>query len=181
MRWVEAPPKYSAGYGWRTREIAEQLSPPVALTRPEILRKSGSRLMPEDAPNPDTPPWDPYREGKRVMQALREAEGGAYSIEEACASLGISLEQLKALYRAKELVSWADDQGRPQIPKWQFRDGKILPGIGSCLRMLGEDPAGHLKFFLAPSDSAGGLSPLELLQEGKLDDALAIAREVSGT
>ncbi len=135
--------------------------------------------MSEKTPSPDAPAWDPNREGTRVFLEFTEAEGGACSVEEACAHLGILREELKALHEAKELFSWADDHGRPRIPTWQFRDGKILPGIGACLRLLGEDPAGHLKFFLAPADSANGLSPLELLRAGRIDEALAIARELS--
>lgn len=136
--------------------------------------------MPENVSTPEAPTWDPYREGQRVLQELREAEGGAYTPSEACACLGISREELKALHDAKELVVWADAHGHYRIPRWQFRDGKILPGIGACLRLAGEDSAGHLKFFLTPAESSGGRSPLALLREGRVDEALEIAREAFG-
>lgn len=137
--------------------------------------------MPAIAADPDEKSFDPIKEGRRILRALKRAEGGAYTPAEACALLGITRTELKAKVLAKELFSWGDNRGVARLPKWQFHEGNIRPGIAACLAVLGDDPAGHLQFFLTPAPYSGGLSPLELLRQGRLDEALTIAREVSGS
>lgn len=132
--------------------------------------------MSENIPDSDAPAWDPVREGKRVLLELQAAEGGAYTVEEACALLGISRDTLKALHAAKDLVAWVDERGAYRFPRWQFRGATVLPGIGACLKHLGDDPGVHLGFFLAAAASDKEPTPLALIREGQSAAACDRAR-----
>lgn len=125
-------------------------------------------------PGPET--WDPYAAGRRLLKTWQEAEGGAYTVAETCALLGISPDTLKALHAAKEIVAWVDEHGAYRFPRWQFRGATVLPGIGVCLKHLGDDPGVHLVFFLTAAASDKELTPLALIREGQSAAACDRAR-----
>ena len=120
--------------------------------------------------------FDPHREGERIAEAFTQMEGGAIDAAAAAGRLGITREELRERVLAHRIVTWTDKEGRPQFPVWQFGESGLLPGIEPCLAHLGNDYWGHMKFFLTAAESAGDRSPLELLRDGRIDEALAIAK-----
>lgn len=123
--------------------------------------------------------WDPYEAGRILVRNFARAEGGSISRTKAAARLGIRPEELNHLIRTKRLVVMADSKGRFHVPVWQFGPTGILPGISDCLRHLGADYWGHMRFFLTPVETANGRTPLELLRKNRIAEAVTIARETS--
>jgi hypothetical protein len=115
--------------------------------------------------------------GLEARQQLAGAEGGSLSSTEVASLLGISKAAVLRRLEAGQMVAW--HEGRRQaarFPRWQFdRDGRLLVGLEEVLGILnrGErlDGWGKVLFFLLPQSSFGHKRPLELLREGRLEDA----------
>lgn len=122
--------------------------------------------------------WDPYKEGRRLVAFFRKAEGGALDRRAAAERLDLTLAQLHTRVQERKVVVWTDGKGSFHFPTWQFGASGILPGVADCLRHLGRDTWGHMRFFLTPTESAGGKTPLELLREGRTGEAVALARQL---
>jgi hypothetical protein len=128
--------------------------------------------------NPD-PDFDPYEAGRRAVELLKAAEGGALNPDEAAARLALSLADLHQLLSQRKVVAWTDPKGRPHFPVWQFNAVGVLPGIAACLDVLHDDEWGVMRFFLTPAHSMGGATALGLLREGKIEDAMELAARAS--
>jgi hypothetical protein len=121
-------------------------------------------------------PWNPHREGKRILEKLKNAEGGAWDPAIAAHHLGISVEELHQLAAKRSVVAWTDPDGGFHFPTWQFGEAGLLPGILGCLSELrGSDEWAVMRFFLSVAESAGNVSPLHLLRQGKIERALKAA------
>ena len=115
--------------------------------------------------------------GLATRQQLARAEGGSLSSAEAARLLGISKTAVLRRLGAGQMVAW--HEGRRQaarFPRWQFdRHGRLLVGLGEVLGTLNRsqrlDSWGKLLFFLLPQSNFGHKRPLELLREGRLEEA----------
>jgi hypothetical protein len=115
--------------------------------------------------------------GVLARKKLEQAEGGSLSSEEVAHLLGLSKRQ-SVDYQRKEkaLVAWRTSAGKWRYPGWQFTKHGILPGIKECLKALATDNEwGAVIFFLSARYSLDGKRPLDLLREGKLEEAVAVA------
>lgn len=121
--------------------------------------------------------WDPFAEGRRLVAFYREEEGGALDRRAAAGRLDLSLAQLYNRVKQRKVVVWTDGAGRLHFPAWQFGASGMLPGVADCLRHLGRDSWGHMRFFLTPAESAGGKTPLELLRGNRIREAVDLARQ----
>lgn len=120
--------------------------------------------------------WDPFEEGRRAIEALKEAGGGHLDRTEAAQRLDLRLAQLYNRIDQKKLVVWTDAAGRYRFPKWQFGANGMLAGISECLQILADsDPWAIMRFFLTPSHAGRDKSPLDLLRAGKIAEATEIA------
>lgn len=122
--------------------------------------------------------WDPYAEGRKLVQQLKDAEGGGLDRNEAAERLSITIPALHNRRKRGGIVAWTDGGAdRFKFPSWQFGENGMLPGIEECLQALeGSDEWAIMRFFLFPSDMADGKRPLDLLREGRINDALELAR-----
>jgi len=76
----------------------------------------------------------------------------------------------------REIVAWTDRRGHYRFPRWQFLNQEMLPGVAACLKSLdSDDQWAVMRYFLAPSEMSGGLTPLQLLRNGRIAAAKAIA------
>lgn len=125
--------------------------------------------------------WDPYAEGRKLVQQLKEAEGGGLDRNDAAERLSISVPALHNRRKRGGIVAWADGGAdRFKFPRWQFGANGMLAGIEDCLRELQDaDEWAIMRFFLFPSEIAGGKRPLDLLREGRVNDAIELARSQS--
>jgi hypothetical protein len=111
--------------------------------------------------------------GAHVRQKLIAAEGGSVSAEEAAKQLGMSKVAILNRYRKGQVLAWeAEKQNAVRFPVWQFKDGRVLPGLKEVLEKLNStvrlDDFGRLLFFLSNSRFLGGRRPLDFLREGEL-------------
>lgn len=115
--------------------------------------------------------------GILARKGLEQAEGGSLSSEEVAELLGLKHRPSVAYKRrARELIAWRVTTGKWRYPRWQFTPNGILPGIKECLRALQTDNGfGAMVFFLSPRHSLGGQRPLDLLRDGKIKEAVAVA------
>lgn len=126
---------------------------------------------------PPRVPAYPYELGRRAVERLKAAEGGALSRVEAAALLKISLPGLYGRVRRREVVAWTESNGKLRFPKWQFGDNGMLPGVQECLVELGKmDEWAVMRFFLTPNPSEEDRSALEFLREGQIERAVEMAR-----
>jgi hypothetical protein len=114
--------------------------------------------------------------GLVARRKLTEAEGGSYSSEEVAKLLGYKHRQSVDYQReVKNLVAWRS-ANKWRYPVWQFTKDGVLPGIKECLHALNaEENWDAMIFFLAKRHSTGGTSPLDLLKNGKTEQAIAAA------
>lgn len=122
--------------------------------------------------------WDPFKEGRRLVAFYRKAEGGSLDRRAAARRLELTLAELYTRVKQRKVLVWTDGAGRLRFPAWQFGVSGMLPGVTDCLRHLGRDSWGHMRFFLTPAESAGGKTPLGLLRENRTGEAVALARQL---
>ena len=115
--------------------------------------------------------------GILARKELEQAEGGSLSSEEVAELLGLKHRPSVAYKRkSRELIAWRVTAGKWRYPRWQFTTNGILPGIKECLKALSTDTGfGAMLFFLSPRHSLEGKRPLDLLRDGKIKEAVAVA------
>jgi hypothetical protein len=126
--------------------------------------------------------WDYLAEGRKMVRALKEAEGGALGRVDAALRLGVTVKALRLWTTNGQVVAWRDGAKRFRYPVWQFGEHGLMPGVRECLAELvssGSDQWAVMRFFLAPSEQLGGRTPLALLRDGEIAGAVALARCVA--
>jgi hypothetical protein len=114
--------------------------------------------------------------GAVARKELQVAEGGAIPAQQVAQILGLTRQGVDYLRKSKALVAWRATHGKWNYPVWQFAPRGILPGIKECLgRLLTDNEWGAMIFFLSERESLAGKRPLELLREGKIEQALQAA------
>jgi hypothetical protein len=115
--------------------------------------------------------------GILARKELEQAEGGSLSSEEVAQLLGLKHRPSVAYKRrVRELIAWRVTAGKWRYPRWQFTANGILTGIKECLKGLQSDNGfGAVIFFLSPRYSLEGRRPLDLLREGRVKEAVAVA------
>lgn len=115
--------------------------------------------------------------GLLARQRLTEAEGGSISAPEVARILGLTRQGVDYQRREGLLIAWRTGEGRWHYPVWQFSAYGMLPGIRECLKGLETDREwGAMIFFLSRRDSLEGKRPLDLLKEGRLEEAVSAAK-----
>jgi len=163
----------------------------VALPRDEIetLWPSCQEMRVEEAQqtlaiqeylNTQNPKWDPFAEGRKIVEDLKSLEGGAIGRTEAAKRLNVAIQTVHNWVENGRIVAWKDPAGRYRFPNWQFGADGILPGIRDCLAKIDSgDQWAVMIFFLIPSHYLGGKRPLDLIREGHPERAIELARSQS--
>ncbi len=121
--------------------------------------------------------------GVEARQRLKEAEGGALSVEESRPFFGgISRQAVLDRFKKGRLVGWREGrQNAVRLPRWQFGEEGVLPQLEEVLAILREggavDDWGVVLFFLTPRHSLGGQRPLDLLRSGEDAMLKRVARQ----
>jgi hypothetical protein len=115
--------------------------------------------------------------GLEVRQQLVEAEGGSWSSEEVARLLHISKTAVLKRLASDRLLAWREERLQAaRFPRWQFDDhGHVLNGLEAVLDVLGRDARldawGKMLFFLQEKPGPGERHPLDLLRQGKMNEA----------
>lgn len=170
--------------------------PEKTLERFEGVRVKLERLQQELAdilsdvqvgPNPSTPrampglrakPFDPVEAGKRAVEEMREAEGGAWTGPELERRFRLSSAILHRRRKEHRIVYWRDAKHDFYYPKWQFTPpGALLPGVQEVLQLFrSEDEWRVMAYFLGKRRQLGDRRPFDLLREGEKEKVLEHAR-----
>ena len=125
--------------------------------------------------------WDAARErGHRHREEALAALGPMLTPGEVAARLGVSTVTVNNWRRGRKLLGLRFDDHQFLYPLFQFAESPaegergVLRGFDELLGLLGAlPPWQQASFFLAPSPSLGGRSPLDVLRVG---DAAGLAR-----
>lgn len=122
---------------------------------------------------------DPIERGKRIVEELKNAEGGSLTGPELKDAYNLNPAVLHRRRIEFRVVYWRDAKHDFHYPRWQFNQaGALLPGIQEILRCFkSQDEWRIMRYFLSPRLQLGNRSPLELIREGRIDRALTHARE----
>ena len=114
--------------------------------------------------------------GMGAMRKLLEAFGGAISVEDAASHLGLTRQGVDKRRRSGQLLAVELGKRGHLYPSWQFTKSGTQKGLAKVLSVLaGQDSWMQLAFFVNPNDRLGGKSPIEALQENRLEEVLAAA------
>ncbi len=109
--------------------------------------------------------------GLVVKQQLLEAEGGCLSSSQVASLLGITRQAVDKRRRSGQLIGLPTGKNRFVYPAWQFTTGETLPGLETVLQHLQvRDPWMQTAFMLNGNLRLDGMSPLEALRQGKLEE-----------
>lgn len=115
--------------------------------------------------------------GIAARERLLNAEGGSLSVSQVEKMLGISRQAIHKRCSKGKLIALSTSKRGYLFPSWQFTANGILPGLEQVLVALDEnDPWMQASFMLNPNIWLDGISPLEMLRQGKIEQAIAAAR-----
>jgi excisionase family DNA binding protein len=122
-----------------------------------------------------------YASGRTIQAKLRAAEGGSISSSQAASRLGISRTTLLSWYRTGKILGWRQGSA-VRFPVWQFKGGRLLPGLAEVLEMANSgqallDDDGRMLFLLSNLGVLSSRRPIDLLREG---DVEGVKKSVSG-
>lgn len=114
-------------------------------------------------------------EGAEVKQKLLACAGGAVGVTDVARILGITRQAVDKRRRAHRLiaVSHGHDYAYPAA---QFAEGGLVQGLDRALvAMPARDPWMRLEWLLTADDELDGMSPLDALRAGRVQDVVANA------
>ena len=107
---------------------------------------------------------------------LVEMAGGLYPLPQVASLLNVSEEAIEDRHKAGGLIA-VRSGGIYGYPACQFTSHGVVEGLTAILEAM---PMRHdwmrLEWLLVPDDALEGLSPLEVLKEGRIDDVIDVAR-----
>lgn len=131
------------------------------------------RVMPAD----EDPLEGARLRGLAARERLIKAEGGSLSVSQVEKMLGISRQAIHKRCSKGKLIALSTSKRGYLFPKWQFTEEGILPGLEEVIAELDEDdPWMQASFMLNPNIWLDGVSPLEMLRQGKIKEVIMAAR-----
>lgn len=124
------------------------------------------------------PAFDPMEAGRRAVESMMKAEGGAWTPAELAKLFGLSSATLHKRRISHGIVYWRDARNQFFYPKWQFNEaGALLPGVPDVLQIFrSADEWRIMRYFLGPRSQLGERTPLDLLRAGEIGTVLAHAK-----
>lgn len=115
--------------------------------------------------------------GLVAKQQLLEAEGGCLSSTQVASLLGITRQAVDKRRRSGQLIGLPTGKNRYAYPAWQFTTAETLPGLETVLQHLQvRDAWMQTAFMLNGNLRLDGMSPLEALRQGKLEEVVLAAQ-----
>jgi hypothetical protein len=106
--------------------------------------------------------------------------GGLYTLSEVAAILAISEQLVEQRRKAGKLIAVETGEGY-RYPACQFTPHGIVTGLSEVLAVMAiRHDWMRLEWLLVPDEALEGLSPLEALRAGRLEDVIDIARDHEG-
>jgi hypothetical protein len=117
------------------------------------------------------------RGAQRVAEILKGPD--MLSGREFALLIGTSPETVNQKRRTGELLGLEGATRGVRFPKWQItEDGRPLPGLKSVFEILREDPWMVYRFLTRRHNELSGMSALDAMKSGRLEDAKNVARNL---
>lgn len=114
--------------------------------------------------------------GRKRRQEMLKAAGGTMTSGQVAKSLNLCHQAVDKRRSSNQLLALAQGRRGYSYPSFQFYEGKTLEGLERVLRGLSSvDPWMQLNFFTSPDEHLEGKSPIEALQQGKINEVARIA------
>ena len=108
-----------------------------------------------------------------------ETAGGGLSLTEAAALLGVSRQAVHKRVKAGTVLAMMDGS-ELVLPRNQFTQAGVVPGLGAVLRHFKVAGAwSALQFLVEPDSNLGGI-PLHALVAGRVEDVVHAAKAYLG-
>jgi hypothetical protein len=122
--------------------------------------------------------FDPHEAGKRLVEELQAAEGGAWTGQELNELFGLTSATLGRRRKEHRIIYWRDARHNYYYPKWQFTPtGALLPGIQEVLEFFKSlDEWRVMRYFLGPRAQLSGQRPIDLLRHDAVGKILEHAK-----
>jgi hypothetical protein len=113
------------------------------------------------------------------LEARHELVGDSLSTTEVARRLAISPAAVTKRRVGRRLVAFRH-RGDWRYPAWQFEDGALLPGVVEAWLALPRhaDELRSVRWFVLPSRSLGGRTPVDALRAGEADAVVDAASYV---
>jgi hypothetical protein len=131
-----------------------------------------------------TPSLDPryaaaIARGVIAKKKMASAEGGAISPARAAQVLGVTERTVIKRWCAFRMIAWRDEKG-VHFPVWQFRNGKLLSGVETVLKVFRSDDQWRLMlYFLGARRSLNLERPLDMLRRGEAAKVVSHAKALA--
>ncbi len=149
-----------------------------ASTDTEVLFRSmreAAAISAEIEPETPDPLTDAFLRGAQMKRDMLKAEGGALSAQQLADYLSITPQGL-GRKRERNQVFWLDAGDGYVYPAFQIGENGLLDGIREILDAFSvDDPWMRASFMLTGDPRLGGHRPIDLLREGKIDEAVTAA------
>lgn len=124
---------------------------------------------------------DPFAEarlrGLEIRERLLGAEGGVLTAEQVARHLGISRQAVDKRRRVGRLLALSTGRRGYLYPAWQISQHGVVNGFERVLgQLLVRDPWMQAAFFLGGDPRLNGMTPLEALRTGRIEEACRAAR-----
>jgi hypothetical protein len=117
--------------------------------------------------------------GVIAKKKMAASEGGAISPARAARVLGVTERSVIKRWCAFRIIAWRDEKGM-HFPVWQFRNGKLLTGVESVLKVFRSDDQWRLMlYFLGARRSLNRERPLDLLRRGEAAKVVSHAKALA--
>lgn len=117
------------------------------------------------------------RGGERIAEILKGPD--MLSADEFAEEIGSTRETVNKKRRRHEILGLEGAKRGVRFPKWQIGDdGQLLGGLAQLFEALNGHPWAVYRFLVQKSDSLGGRTGLQILQKGRIEQAVGAARSI---
>jgi hypothetical protein len=123
---------------------------------------------------------DPFVEamsrGATVKRELLESAGGGFTSSQVAAALGITRQAVDKRRSRRALLAVPSGSGDYLYPACQFMPDGVIPGFEGALHAFAiRNPWTQLSVLLAPTPALAGMTILEALKSGRVENAIGVA------
>ena len=123
---------------------------------------------------------DPFVEamsrGAKVKRELLQSAGGVLTSSQVAAALGITRQAVDKRRCRRALLAVPNGSGEYLYPACQFMPDGIIPGFERVLHAFAiRNPWTQLSVLLAPAAALAGMTILEALKSGRVENAIGVA------
>jgi len=164
----------------RVSSVASSETLKAALSSPTDVGGVASLLSDLAPLGIDLSSVDPFVEamsrGATVKRELLESAGGGLTSSQVATALGITRQAVDKRRSRRALLAVPNGSGEYLYPACQFVSDGVIPGVEGVLHAFSiRSPWTQLSVLLAPAPALAGMTILEALKAGNVENAIRVA------